>query len=368
MHYIRNGSPSPKLLHVAKNKNLFPLCVLSRMVCISLPSETKALAGPYAAAENEGTPCLNLAEILPTSLEPSSERGASVACGSSSLLSICTGFLTTHLKEVLGLGAEVLPLLPPPTKAALIIAARQAGLLSESVLAQLVDEGHVRLTLRGCSSLDPASLCAALQKAARLQALDLGGCHLAASVLKTLGASCPLLEELRLGSGEVSEAGLRALKAVMPVLEAGSEPASDSWEGLEGAATMRPGRLMSLRALHWAAMPAAILVWMQRTCPKVSLVRDAALEERPEPSLSVWELEDTRWLPPNCVQSMERARSAPPPEEVVVHIAEKFRLAWESRETRLREIAEKQSKNEARRKMRMISAAERAIYTWEDSL
>lgn len=73
-------------------------------------------------------------------------------------------------------------------------------------------------------------------------------------------------------------------------------------------------------------------------------------------------------LPPNCVQSMERARSAPPPEEVVVHIAEKFRLAWESRETRLREIAEKQSKNEARRKMRMISAAERAIYTWEDSL
>lgn len=96
------------------------------------------------------------------------------------------------------------------------------------------------------------------------------------------------------GSGEVSEAGLRALKAVMPVLEAGSEPASDSWEGLEGAATMRPGRLMSLRALHWAAMPAAILVWMQRTCPKVSLVRDAALEERPEPSLSVWELEDTR--------------------------------------------------------------------------
>lgn len=80
----------------------------------------------------------------------------------------------------------------------------------------------------------------------------------------------------------------------MPVLDARSEPANDCWEGWEGAATTRPGRLMSLRALRWAAMPPAFADWMERSCPKVSLGREDAAEEGPEHGLTAWELEDTR--------------------------------------------------------------------------
>lgn len=56
------------------------------------------------------------------------------------------------------------------------------------------------MTLRGCFALDPASLCAALQGATHLQALDLAGCRLTAGVLRALGASCASLEELYLGA------------------------------------------------------------------------------------------------------------------------------------------------------------------------
>lgn len=52
----------------------------------------------------------------------------------------------------------------------------------------------------------------------------------------------------------------------------------------------------------------------------------------------------------------------------VVHIAEKFRMAYVSREKRLRERAERQWRQEQRREERRRSAAEALIQRWEGEL
>lgn len=52
----------------------------------------------------------------------------------------------------------------------------------------------------------------------------------------------------------------------------------------------------------------------------------------------------------------------------MVHIAERFRMAYVSRERRLRERAERQWRQERRREERRRSAAEALIQQWEGEL
>lgn len=51
-----------------------------------------------------------------------------------------------------------------------------------------------------------------------------------------------------------------------------------------------------------------------------------------------------------------------------MHIAEKFRLAYISREKRLRERSERQWRQERRRQERQRSAADALIQQWEGEL
>lgn len=66
----------------------------------------------------------------------------------------------------------------------------------------------------------------------------------------------------------------------------------------------------------------------------------------------------------------ERWREGAPQEQgpPVVHIAERFRMAYVSRERRLRERAERQWRQERRREERRRSAAEALIQQWEGEL
>lgn len=56
------------------------------------------------------------------------------------------------------------------------------------------------------------------------------------------------------------------------------------------------------------------------------------------------------------------------PREPVLHIAERFRLAYVSREQRVRAVMERNRKRELKRELRAIGQGERLIAAWESEV
>lgn len=73
-----------------------------------------------------------------------------------------------------------------------------------------------------------------------------------------------------------------------------------------------------------------------------------------------------------CAEVSGSARWAAAPEEAprepLVHIAEKFRLAYVSRETRVRAVLARNRQLQARRELRAVGKGERLIAEWESEL
>ncbi|KAL4458798.1 hypothetical protein ABPG75_013663 [Micractinium tetrahymenae] len=307
------------------------------------------------------------------------------AAGPPSLLATCLGVLGEHLPDLLEdeeCLQEVLPALPSEAKACLLAVARLRRLLCDAALAALADEGHTVLDLHGCGeALSEGGLCAALRRMPHLRCADLGSCHVSGATLRTLGECCPALEVLRLGSPATdgSASAARALTDILPVPQQRQEaPAADSWDALLAvedpgqlsAAVGGPGRLMQLQCLCWPNIPFRAEQHCRRACPRVALNPTA-------------EEVAARRLPPACdprlrldaallagVARSERWQQGAPQEQrpAVVHIAEKFRQAYISRERRLRERVERQWRQERRREERRRSAAEALIRQWEGEL
>lgn len=131
------------------------------------------------------------------------------------------GCLGQDIEELLDVGQEVLPLLPPDAKASLMaIARRQVGmwllrfllatssilivqyylqrLLDDSALALLIDSSWTCLDLYG-SNVTDSGVQQALANTPQLLLLDLSGCKVSQQTIRKLGSWCPQLQVLRIG-------------------------------------------------------------------------------------------------------------------------------------------------------------------------
>ena len=168
-----------------------------------------------------------------------------------------------------------------------------------------------------------------------------------------------------------------ALKHVLPGLHSASEDLPDAWDALQvgGAIPGGAGRLLSLRCIVWPGMPHAVKQHCAKHAPAVAVNPSDADVVRlglmpaaraagrvDDPLLEVLASPGRESLHHDGAAAQGTSASAP-----VVHIAERFRLAWASREERVRR---KQARNRRQQQQRALrrSPAQAAVWKWEDDL
>ena len=299
-----------------------------------------------------------------------------------SLHALCLGVLADYLEELVEYGESVLPLLPAAAKASLLAAARRRSLLTNDALRLLADPEHTSLdvhTLEGSPLLTPASiLTAAREIGPSLLYIDLTGIGFKPRFLTSLAAVAPRIQVLRFGkfppNVDAEDMGY-ALLGILPKLEQGTVGIVDSWEEAAEESThdAPQGRLMRLRCVLWPEIPFEIKQMCLEVAPALSINPSAAEIKAkklpPESSArceldgelaagvagqEAWELEAQR-------RKGEKGQEAPPP---VIHIAERFRMAYESQDKRLKKRDEWLWRKATRETLK--SGAERAIHEWED--
>ncbi|PSC77025.1 F-box LRR-repeat 20 [Micractinium conductrix] len=346
--------------------------------------------GPEESAEQRGTKNWDPTGAKPVSsssrgspLRPPARGEADAAqqqrVGPHSLHAICLGVLGEHLGDILEdewCLREVLPALPTEIKACLLAVARLRRLLSDAALAALADAGQAVLDLHGTGAhVSDAGVRAALRAMPQLRRVDLSSCPVGADTLRALGESCPRVEVLRLGSPATDAGTGRGLLDILPELQQRlAAPAADSWDALleadeeaVAAALAGRGRLMRLAGLHWPAIPFRVEQRCRASCPKVAInpspQEAAALRLPPGADASV--PLDAPLLAEVAGSERWAAEADGTPAAPVVHIAEKFRLAYISRDTRVRAKMQRNWEQAQRRELRRSSHAEMLIRDWE---
>ena len=339
--------------------------------------------------------------------------------GPPSLQAECLGVIGDCLEEVVAMGDQVAPYLPTEAKSLLLSVAARWRLLNPEALLLLADSGQPVLSLcvpagGGGPALSERAICQALQQAPDLRLLDLTGRALGGGALVTLARWCPRLEVLRLGelaacralkfrshesfahapflqrhpvagSPTMDRDGsvVASIKRLLPVPDGRGRPAADSWDDLEPEAALDAalsGRLARLRLLQWPGMPHSLRQHCRAACPQL-LVNPSPEEAAaaagglppavlaaccPAASLDGERLRAgvarcERWDRP---RGGGGGAASPPP---ILHIAERFRLAYVAQE-RGRRLREEREWRQAQRRQLRQSPAAAAIEAWETSL
>lgn len=273
------------------------------------------------------------------------------------------------------MGDAVLPLLPSHCKAVLLAAASRLHLLTDAVLLLFVDQGQAALDLgryQASQRVTDAGVRTALHAMPDLRFLDVTGLVVSGATLRALGECCPHLEVLRLRGHPGNALGV-ALKGILPGLEKQKELAvADSWEAA-GEAQSSSGRLLSLQCICWPEMPQAVRQHVAAHAPAVAVnpteedVARLGLGEecRSCVPLSAGALQGIKIPGMSQGGSPEGSNGLQVAAPPALHIAERFRLAFVSREQRLRAQEERQWRQQRRREALRSSAAEREIQRWE---
>jgi hypothetical protein len=273
----------------------------------------------------------------------------------------------------------VLPLLPTEAKLSLLAAARQRGELTNTALKLLVDSSMPLLDVHSAHPKVSSSsiLSAARVMAPMLKYLDITGCVISPQFLSSLTEVAPLIENFRFGGfaskdpEEMSEAVLR----ILPKLEQ-TEAVVESWEEAfaeevqngsgggggggngGGIKIISSGRLMHLRYLTWPEIPHETKGLCQRLAPAVCInpSREDVLDGEYLKRVAGHE----KWDVKQGETCMDDEKTLP----AVVHIADRFRMAYESQEKRLKKKDERLWRK-ATREVLSVSGGERAIREWE---
>jgi hypothetical protein len=292
--------------------------------------------------------------------------------------------LARHLPELVECGDAVLPLLPTACKAALLAAARARGLLCDAALALLADDGMEVLDLSATEAVTEAAARAALRACPRLRRVDLSGRDTAAGTLRTLAASCPKLELLRLGApprgaAQGADALGLALKQLLPALSKNLHAQAESWDAAaesDDGGGGGPARLMRLRCVRWPEMPHSLRRYCATHTPAV-LINPTDQEARrrrlppafgPAAQLDAADLAAVAgaeaWRGSGDAEQEGGGAAAP-----VLHIAERFRLAFAARDEREARARLKQARNlrqqRGREERKSSSGGLWAIRQWE---
>ncbi len=301
-------------------------------------------------------------------------------CPLPSLYSLCLGVLALHLDELIEYGEHVLPLLPSDAKLSLLAAARKRNELTNSALKLLIDSSMAVLDVH---STTPKISASAILSAARimspiLRCIDITGCVISPRFLISLAEAAPLLQVVRFGGVQDRpvqdpEAMSEAVLRILPKLEQASDVV-DSWEEEKDSSPMSilsSGRLMHLRCLSWPEMPHETKVLCQSASPQVCI--NPSTEEVLARKLPIEFDSNGNDLDGEYLQrvagyekwnNLEEKSNRTGTSTAVVHIAERFRLAYASQEKRLKKKDERLWRK-ATREVLSTSGGERAINEWE---
>ncbi|KAI7836644.1 hypothetical protein COHA_009529 [Chlorella ohadii] len=347
------------------------------------PSKTATPGGRSAAATAAPPRVLAASAASAAALPLAGARGAVASRVPDSLRSICLGVLAEHLEDLLEDSyccEHILPYLPSEAKACLLAVARLRRLLCDAALLLLADECQTTLDLHGCGeAVSSGGIEAALRRMPHLRQVDLTSCPVGAATLRVLGQCCPAVEQLRLGSRVTDETAGRGLKDILPALEQRHQaPAAESWDTLLEvddaaqltAAVAGAGRLMQLQCVHWPSVPFRLAEHCKTACPQVALnpsAEEVARRRLPAACDPAAELDAPR-LAEVSGSARWAAAAGEPPGEPVLHIAERFRLAYVSRQNRVRAVMARNRAREQRAEKRAMGQGERLIAAWESEL
>ncbi|GLT83550.1 hypothetical protein SLE2022_018330 [Rubroshorea leprosula] len=265
-----------------------------------------------------------------------------------SLVSLCLGVVGRHLEDIIDELGDIADSFPADIKMAIAAIARRRKLLSDDVLISLADSSWEILDL-SCSEVSDSGLSRVADRCKSLRAVDISRCNkITETGVFELVRHCHLLETFRCGGCPASEStARRCLGVFKPKL---NYVEGDSWEELD---TMEIGHgAQSLRWLVWPKVDKNSLEMLSSECPRVTVNPKPSLfgfkgtevprEALPDIALDdplVKDIDPKNWIVCGpTLRTMSPSLSNP----TELSIAEKFRLAFVERDTRL---APKRAKN-----------------------
>ncbi|XP_051126254.1 uncharacterized protein LOC127248113 [Andrographis paniculata] len=270
-----------------------------------------------------------------------------------SLLNLCLGVVGSNLEDVISDLSEIALAFPPDIKLVLLAIARRRKLLNDDVLIALADSSWEILDISG-SDVSDSGLCRALNACQHLRAVDISRCsRLTSTGVSQLLQHCHSLEILRWGGCPRSENTARiCLSFLKPNL---SNVEGESWEELDAEALTHGAQ--SLRWLVWPKIDKNSQETLSIECPRIVVnPRSSPLGLRgieiPQEALIQFALDDPivkdidpkTWAVSVYITSTSTSRTPllPVSSSTDMSIAEKFRLAFVERDSRL---APKRAKN-----------------------
>ncbi|XVF03857.1 hypothetical protein REPUB_Repub05bG0029100 [Reevesia pubescens] len=287
-----------------------------------------------------------------------------------SLVSLCLGVVGRHLEDIIDDLSEIAVNFPADIKISLAAIARRRKLLNDDVLMSLADSSWEILDLSG-SDVSDFGLAKVAEMCKSLRAVDISQCNkITATGVSELVEHCHSLETLRCGGCPSSEStARRCLGILKPKL---NDVGGDSWEELD---TLEIGHgAQSLRWFLWPKIDKDSLEMLFTECPRIIVNPKPSLfgfrgtevprEAFPDVALDdpiVKDIDPKTW---SICRFTPKAMSQTLSSPNELSIAEKFRLAFEERDTRL---APKRAKNarqhqrRAEREWMMTSTRAKAI-------
>ncbi|KAJ1703934.1 hypothetical protein LUZ63_003713 [Rhynchospora breviuscula] len=306
---------------------------------------TSALSSLQLAPDQNLTPSPMLSNLLHQAPQKPKPR---------KLVSLCIGVLGEYLEEIISDLSDISAGFPPELKLIVMAIARRRRLLNDEVLTTLAEPSWELLDVSG-SDITDDGLVSIAKICTNLHAIDISHCeNVTAAGVSEIICQCRSLEVFRCGGGPrcnlTARRCLSLFKPKLNVIEA------DSWEELDTSSISSGAE--SLRWLLWPKIDEDSKSILSTECPRIIVnpnpspigfhgrhkVPSEAFPEIPLDHSIVQDIDPRTWassVPPSTFA--ERSAKPPPPNETpLLPLAERFRLAVLSRETRL---APKRAKN-----------------------
>ncbi|KAL9248509.1 F-box/LRR-repeat protein 2-like protein [Drosera capensis] len=266
-----------------------------------------------------------------------------------SLVGLCLAIIGKHLEEIIPDLREIATSFPPDIKMAIAAVARRRKLLDDEVIISLADASWEILDI-SCSEVTDYGLEKVSEICRSLLAVDISRCrNVTPFGVSQLVQHCQALETLRCGGCPRSDDNARKCLGLLKLKLNDLE--GDSWEELDTTEITHGAR--SLRWLVWPNIDPDSLESFSAECPQVKVnpkpsplslkgftVPREALQGIVLDEPVVKELNPSAWSV--CGPVPNKIMSMPILSPTELSIAEKFRLAFMERDTRL---APKRAKN-----------------------
>lgn len=271
------------------------------------------------------------------------------------LLSLCLGVVGKNLQDIIAHLSDISIAFPPHIKMTIVAIARRRRMLCDEVIIPLADTSWEILDISG-SEVTDSGLIEVTKTCKFLRAVDISRCNkITASSVSVLVEHCKSLQTLRCGGCPRSDCTARCcLTLLKPKLD---DMVGDSWEELDTAEISH-----NAESLHWLVWPNIdkdSLEIMATECPRISVNpkrspfgfrgKDIPIEAFPDTALDdlfVQEINPSTW----AASGFTLKPVSPILSNSELSLAEKFRLAFVERDTRL---APKRAKNARQHQRRL---------------